>query len=71
MDPKNLKKEKSPVEQIADNLVNLTSAVEALLKGPLNRKALLTLLAASSKLNRSTIDQVLTSIQNLRKDFLH
>ena len=57
-------------EQIASTITNLADAVEALLKGPLNRKALLVLLAHSTKLPQKQVSDVLIAIQDLRKDYL-
>ncbi len=57
-------------EKIAKNIAALARAVEALLKGPLNRRALITLLASSSGHSKSTVEQVLGALERLEKDWL-
>jgi hypothetical protein len=64
------KKERETAENIAESLEKLSRSVEALLKGPLNRKALHILLAAASGMSRSEVERVLTALENLRKDYL-
>jgi hypothetical protein len=64
------KQQREAIEKIAKNIAALARSVEALIKGPLNRKALVTLLAASSGENKSTVDRVLVALQTLEKDWL-
>jgi len=58
------------VEGIASNLESLARSVKSLLNGPLNRKALLVLLSASSKLTQTQVGQVLTALEDLNSDWL-
>ena len=59
------------VEQIARNIVTLATAVESLINGPLKRKALVILLASSSRQSQQTVDAVLTALKDLRADWLN
>ncbi len=65
------KAQRETVETIARNIVDLTKAVEALINGPLKRKALVVLLANSSGLPQTTVDRVLKSLQDLQGDWLN
>lgn len=64
------KQDRETVEGIAKNLERLANSVASLLRGPLNRKALVTLLARSSKLPPAQVGNVLDSLENLKKDWL-
>lgn len=64
------KKQREAIQSIANNISALAKAVAALLGGPLNKRALLVLLASSSKESQSTVDKVLTAIHDLEKDWL-
>jgi hypothetical protein len=59
------------VERIASNIANLCKAVEALLHGPLKRKALVILLANSSGQSQASVDAVLRSLETMRGDWLN
>jgi len=59
------------VEKIANNIASLADAVGSLLNGPLKRKALVVLLASSSKLSQETVSTVLKSLEELRGDWLN
>lgn len=58
------------VESIAKNLQALASAVQAVVNGPLKRKTLLVLLANSTGMTQGQVDNVLSALQNLEKDWL-
>ena len=58
------------IENIALNIESLAKSVSSLLNGPLKRKALLVLLASSSKLTQTQVGDVLTALENLRSDWL-
>lgn len=62
--------EKKVIEDIADTIEKLADSVNDLLKGRLNKKALLILLAASSGMSRGTVEQVLEALKNLKTDYL-
>lgn len=64
------KRNRETTESIASNIGKLADTVSALLKGPLNRKALLLLLANSSGMSKGQVDTVLVAVENLGKDFL-
>lgn len=57
-------------EGIANNIQKLSDAVSDLLDGPLNRAALLVLLANTTKMAKTQISDVLDALQNLKKDYL-
>lgn len=65
------KKNRETVETIAESISSLARSVVALLKGPLNRKALIVLLANSARMNQTDVANVLTAIENLEKDWLN
>lgn len=58
------------VEKIADHISNLARAVSSLLKGPLNRRALIILLASSSGEPQVKVESVLKALETLEKDWL-
>jgi hypothetical protein len=58
------------VETIAKTLSDLAASVSALLNGPLKRRTLLILLSNSSGLSQTQVDNVLTALENLEKDWL-
>ena len=64
------KNSRETVESIARNISALAKSVSALLSGPLNRKALVILLASSSGMSRGTVDDVLMALVNFEKDWL-
>lgn len=64
------KQARETTEGIAKNIERLADSVSSLLKGPLNRKALVTLLAKSSKMTPANVGAVLDSLENLKKDYL-
>lgn len=59
------------VEKIAGNIATLAKAVSALLKGPLKKKALIILLAASSGESRTSVEAILKSLEDLEGDWLN
>jgi len=59
------------VESIAGNIGNLAKAVSSLLNGPLKRKALIILLAYSSKLDQNKVEAVLKALEDLESDWLN
>lgn len=56
-------------EDIARNIQQLSLGVSKLLKGTLNRKAILVLLSYSTKMGQRDVDCVLKAIENLERDF--
>lgn len=64
------KRNRETTESIAQNIKALAETVSALLKGPLNRKALLILLANSSGMPKGHVEAVLVAVENLGKDWL-
>ena len=67
---KELTEEQKTTQAIADNISKLSDSVSALLNGPLNRKALLILLVASTRMTRRQVNDVLVSLEHLKKDYL-
>lgn len=65
------RKNREIVEAIAGNIASLARSVKALLNGPLNKKALLVLLAQSSGLSQERVGFVLKAIENLEADWLN
>lgn len=65
------KRNREIVESIAGNIASLCQAVKKLLNGPLNKKALVILLASSSSLSQNKVEQVLRAIENLESDWLN
>lgn len=57
-------------ESIAKNLYDLATSVNALLNGPLKKRALLVLLANSTGMSQVQVNNVLTALENLEKDWL-
>lgn len=64
------KRNREIVEAIAGNIASLAKAVTALLKGPLNKKAIRVLLAQSSGLSQERVGFVLAALENLEADWL-
>lgn len=65
------KRQKEVIEEIAKNISSLAKSVSALLGGQLSRKAIVTLLAQSSGQYKNTVEDVLSAIENLEKDWLN
>lgn len=59
------------VEKIAGNIASLAKAVNALMNGPLKKRALVVLLANSSGQSQVTVEKVLGALQDLEKDWLN
>jgi len=59
------------VEKIAGNIVSLAKAVHSLLNGPLKKRALIILLASSARLPQTTVEAVLTALEDLEKEWLN
>lgn len=59
------------VEKIAGNIAALAKGVSALLDGPLNKKALIILLANSSGQSQKSTEAVIGALQSLEKDWLN
>lgn len=60
-----------PDEVIAKSIGELAKSVRALINGPLNRKALVLLLASSSGQNRQAVENMLMAIERLDSDWLN
>ena len=58
------------VEKIAGHIGSLARAVSSLIKGPLNRRALIVLLASSSGEPQVKVESVLKALEDLEKDWL-
>lgn len=65
------KQYRETVEKIAGNIQKLVKAVTALIDGPLNRDALLLLIAAGAGQSKGVVNDVLKSIENMEKDWLN
>jgi len=65
------KSQREAIEKIAGNIQSLAEAVRSLLSGPLNRRALIVLLASSSTLSQEKVKQVLDALERLDKDWLN
>lgn len=65
------KRNREIVESIANNISSLARAVSSLLRGPLNKKALVVLLSQSSGLSQERVGILLTAISNLESDWLN
>lgn len=64
------KRNRETVEGIAQNISSLARAVTALLGGPLKKRTIIVLLAASTGLSKATVEAVLTALESLEKDWL-
>ncbi len=58
------------VEQIAGNIASLSKAVSALLNGQLKKRAIVLLLANSTGMSQSAVENVLKALENLETDWL-
>lgn len=65
------KRNREIVESIAGNIARLADAVSSLLNGQLKKKAIVTLLSASSKLPQNKVEEVLKALENLKADWLN
>lgn len=59
------------VESIAGNITKLADAVASLLNGPLKKRALVLLLASSSRCTQKQVEDVLKALEDLKKDWLN
>lgn len=59
------------VQKIAGNIAMLTKAVQSLLRGPLNRRALVILLASSSRQPQTAVEAILKALESMDKDWLN
>jgi hypothetical protein len=59
-----------PVEIIAESIVKISKAMEAISKTRLNRRALIVLISESSGTPRTHVKNVLDSLQQLAEDYL-
>ena len=59
------------VESIAGNIAALAKAVASLLNGPLKKRALVILLAASSGQSQRNVEEVLKALETLHTDWLN
>lgn len=59
------------IEKIAGNIASLAKSVTTLLNGPLKKRALVILLANSSGMAQSHVEQVLKALENLETDWLN
>lgn len=65
------KRNRELVEAIAGNLSTLAKGVRALINGPLNKKALIVLLAQSSGQPQNRVTEILSAIENLEANWLN
>lgn len=65
------KQYRETVETIAGNIQKLVKAVSSMISGPLNRDALLLLIAAGAGQSKGVVNDVLKSIENMEKDWLN
>lgn len=65
------KRNREIVESIAGGITSLARAVKSLLNGPLNKNALVILLASSSTLSQEKVKQVLKALEDLEADWLN
>lgn len=65
------KVQREMIEGIADNISELAEAVKKLLNGRLKKKAIYILLAKSSKMTPTQVEQVLDAVANLEKDWVN
>lgn len=59
------------VEQIAGNIAALAKAVSNLINGPLKRRALVILLANSSKQSQESVEKILKALEEMESDWLN
>ncbi len=59
------------LEKIAGNIQSLAESVRKLLDGPLNRRALVILLATSSGQSQVAVKAILESLETMEKDWLN
>lgn len=71
METPDQKQQREIIGGIAKNISMLARSVVALLGGPLKKKTVIVLLAASSGLSRNDCDRVLTALADLEKDWLN
>lgn len=64
------KRARELVEEIASNIAALSRSVSSLLNGRLNRKAVLVLLAHSTKMTQQEVDAVLDALTGLEAKYL-
>lgn len=65
------KAQREMVERIAGNIQSLTDAVRSLINGPLNRRALVILLATSSRQPQVAVEAILKALETMDKDWLN
>ncbi len=65
------KKYRELVESIAGNIAGLAKAVQALLNGPVKKRALVILLANSSGQSQKAVEEVLKALETLEADWLN
>ncbi len=65
------KKYRQTVDTIASNIMRLTQPVQAMINGPLKRRALVVLLASSSGETQRSVESVLKALEDLHKDWLN
>lgn len=68
--PDEQKKQREAIQVIANSIAALARSVASLLNGPLNRRALLVLLASSSGRSQREVDAILVALMDLEKDWL-
>lgn len=59
------------VESIAGNITALAKAVQGLLNGPVKKRALIILLASSSKVSQEKVEAVIKALETLEADWLN
>lgn len=65
------KAQRELIEKIAGNIQSLAESVRSLLNGPLNRRALVILLATSARLHQNQVEAVLKALETMDKDWLN
>ncbi len=64
------KQAREMITEIATNIANLSNQVESLLNGRLNKKAIIILLANSTKMPQYQVENMLEALANLGKTYL-
>lgn len=65
------KSQREAIEGIATNIAALAKSVASLIKGPLNKRALVILLASSSQVPQVKVEAVLKALVDLEKDWMN
>lgn len=65
------KEARETVGRIAENIASLAKSVQALIGGPLKRRALIILLANSSGIAQTNVEKVIRGLETLEADWLN